>query len=135
MATEISLPYRLDLSGKVVVETSPDALVRQHVEALVGTEPGERVMLPTYGVPSMATVFTPGINASEILATQTERAMDIWEPGVVLTSVIPSVTESGVAGVAVTYQRADSADSALSPKHVNTALISVGGTVKEIIRG
>lgn len=136
MATEIALPFRLDLTGRVIEETDQDKLIRQHIEALVGTETGERMMLPTYGVPALSTVFTPGgVDAADILTGRVQRAATIWEPGVTVTSVTPTLTETGVVGVNVNYQRADSADSVLSPKHVNTAVISAGGTVKEVIRG
>jgi phage baseplate assembly protein W len=46
MSMEMTTPFRVGFNGRVSVTTNPDAQVRQHVEVLVATEPGERVMLP-----------------------------------------------------------------------------------------
>lgn len=57
MPRAISFPFRFDSSGRVATETVPASILRQDVLALLGTVPGERVMLPDYGVSLLPYVF------------------------------------------------------------------------------
>lgn len=137
MPVEISLPFRLGLDGRIVVESNPDRQIKQHVESLVATEPGERVMLPTYGVPTTSLVFEPDDDfISGEIKEFVENGLRKWEPGVHLRRATPIVSAGGdgLAGVAVDYARADGPD-ATTARHVNTAVIHVGGRVSEVVRG
>lgn len=138
MSSEIAVPFALGLNGKVVVEPDPDRQIAQHVRSLVSTEPGERLMLAGYGVATTSLVFEPDDDMLQsMLLTDVTNAFRQWEPGLVIRDVLIAGTNSGdgLAGVKVDYQRADSADTGLSARHVNTAVISVGGRVNEVIRG
>lgn len=61
----IRFPYGTDLRGRTAT-CSEDAHVRQLIEQLMLTAPGERVMRPTYGGALMQRVFEPG--GPELLA-------------------------------------------------------------------
>jgi phage baseplate assembly protein W len=138
MSSEIAIPFRLGLNGRVVAEDDPDKQIRQHVLALVATEPGERIMLPSYGVPTISQVFEPGdFQTGQLLTHHVEQALNTWEPGVRVISVGPSNTSpgDGTSGVNVEYQRADGPDVNTTARHLNVALISPGGRVREVIRG
>lgn len=62
----IRFPYGADLRGRTASCTE-DAHVRQLIEQIMLTAPGERVMRPTYGGALMQRVFEPG--GPELLAT------------------------------------------------------------------
>jgi uncharacterized protein len=136
MPSEIAMPFRLGTDGRVVTVSDPDALVRQHVLALVNTQPGERVMLPQYGVGTAALVFEDDDveDISARAATMVSDAFTLWEPGVRLASVMPVTSDDRIARVDVTYSRLDSPDTGAAANS-NTAIIAQDGTVKEQVRG
>jgi phage baseplate assembly protein W len=139
MPTEIAVPFRLASDGTIAVETSPDRQIAQHVHALVGTQPGERVMLPDYGVPVADLLFDPDASfvAQEISRAVT-GAFNTYEPGVVLQKAtpIPDASQLSLARIEVDYMRRESGSSPSSLSlQTNTAVVRVGGTVSEVISG
>lgn len=54
---EISLPFRVDASGRIATVSDPDEIARQHIRCYVQTEQGERVMRPSWGSPMSRSVF------------------------------------------------------------------------------
>lgn len=139
MPTEIAVPFRLASDGTIAVETNPDRQIGQHVRALVGTQPGERVMLPGYGVPVADLLFDPdsAFVAQEITRAVT-AAFTVYEPGVVLQRAIPipDAGQQSLARIAVDYVRRDAGSSPTTiASRTNTAVVRVGGTVSEVISG
>lgn len=137
MPSEIAVPFRVDLNGRVVSTSNPDAQVRQHVLALINTTPEERLMVPGYGVNLVGLTF--GGSDPEDVATQAslriQDAMAVHEPGVELLSTTPEMNEDGnIAQVSVEYRRLDAPDSAAAA-NANTAIIGASGVVREVIRG
>jgi hypothetical protein len=47
---EIAQPFRIDATGTVGFDADPERWAINHILALLLTNPGERVMRPTYGV-------------------------------------------------------------------------------------
>lgn len=78
---EISVPFSFDRGGRVAVVSDPDAQVRQKVNALLRTNPGERVMRPTYGVSMLQYVFE-NISRADLAAMQQDISdgFDDWIP-------------------------------------------------------
>jgi hypothetical protein len=138
MSSEIRFPFQLGRDGKVAVETNPDSQIAQRVKILLATQPGERVMLPQYGVATMGMLFEPNEPAIQASLQQAVlTALKTFEPGVVVRKVTP-VEEpdgSGIANIEVDYVRADAGNNPVAPQHINTAVIKVGGKVDEVIRG
>jgi phage baseplate assembly protein W len=66
---EILVPFNFKQGGGVSTTNDPDTQVRQHVDALMRTIPGERVMKPTYGVSLLPYVFD-NISPAEVAAMQ-----------------------------------------------------------------
>ncbi len=66
--SEIAFPYSLDGSGRTA-SAAPDDHVRQLIEQVLFTAPGERLNRPTFGTGLMQLVFAP--NSPE-LATATQ---------------------------------------------------------------
>jgi phage baseplate assembly protein W len=131
VSQEIIVPFGLDTYGRVAVTGDPVIQAMQHVKALVATEPGERVMLPRYGVALKERVFAPGLSADAArINNDVTMAMAAWEPGLTVISITPRADDNnGVAMVDVDFTRG----AANSPGSVPalTATILVGGTVVE----
>jgi len=139
MPTELVHPFAIGPSGGLAITPDPDRQIRQHVRALVGTEPGERVVLADYGVSTQELLFSPDdVLVAESIATRTKEALGRYEPGVVVQRVIPIIHAegSGISEVAVDYIRRESASTASSlSRNTNTAVVAVGGHVSEVVRG
>lgn len=139
MPTEIAIPFRLASDGTIAVETDPDRQIDQHVKSLIGTQPGERVMLPDYGVAVADLLWEPG---SAFVANQISNAItaafQAFEPGVILQKAtpVPDPSQISLASIQVDYVRRESANSPSSiANHTNTAVVAVGGTVSEVVSG
>lgn len=85
----MKIPFAIDRSGGVAFTTTSRVVDQMNVTTVVGTEPGERCMRPTYGVPTRHLVFEnadDGILTNE-LKQDIQRQVEIWEPRVVLNEV------------------------------------------------
>ena len=139
MPVEIAFPFAIGPDGGIAFVSDPDMQVRQRVHTLLGTEPGERLMLGDYGITTRSLLFEPGDSLlTETLSTQTTKQMALYEPGVLVRGVKPisNAAGSGITQVALDYVRRESASTAFSiSRKTNTAVINVGGKVDEVIRG
>lgn len=138
MPKEIAIPFSLDAKKGIAVEENVNAQIRQHVNSLIHTAPGERVMNTTYGVPLADSLFESDDEwVAENLRTAIDAAFRTWEPGVALKEVSVSRGNSGDgrADVNVGYYRMDAPTSTGSGRKSNTASVSEGGTVTERTRG
>jgi uncharacterized protein len=131
MSTELSQPFQLTPSGGVAVTTIPSVQVQQHLQSLVSTNPGERVMQPKYGVPLANFLF--GLDTSQTAAAvsnDVSAAVAKWEPNVNIQDVrtMVSDTSEGLVSINVDYS-----PGAVAPSSsvISTASILVGGTVIE----
>jgi phage baseplate assembly protein W len=132
--TEILQPFQLTPSGQVAVTSAPSQQGQQHINMIITTNPGERVMLDgSYGVGAASLVFEPddGFLADQIV-TATESQMAQWEPSIIVNSVVPVADYPSEGSVTVDVQWSLPASSALSP--TNTATVLVGGTVVEDVQ-
>lgn len=131
MSVEIQMPFSLGRDGAIIFTPIPDEQTQQHIEALVTTQPGSRVMLPTYGVPTMEMMFKPG---NEVVTSQlvddVQNAMNTWEPNVIVRDIrpIPSeIHDYGTSSVEIDWVQG----AVATFSQINTATILVGGTVVE----
>lgn len=130
------MPFRLSTNRGIQAITNSDQQVHQHVISLVSTEPGERVMLPEYGVKLASLLFEDIDDISmENINDKVGAALNAWEPGVRLNRAIPVPGNTGEVRVDVDYARRESATTDVTGQRVNQARIAVGGKVKEVIRG
>ena len=65
--TNVSLPYRVDGRGRSAAADSTDAHIRDLIETVLFTVPGERVNRPDFGCGLLQLVFAP--NSVELAAT------------------------------------------------------------------
>ena len=126
MSSEISVPFSLDQYGNVQTTQDPNVQAMQHVKSLVATEPGERVQLPRYGVPTRGYVFKADVNkVSGELTRDITTQMAMWEPSIQVLNVIPSPNSSlGQCPVEV-----DFTENFTPASQLLSAVIQVGGTV------
>lgn len=126
--TNFSLPFALTPGGSVQTTDDPNVIANDRVESLVGTFPGERVMLPDYGVNLPAYIFAPDITAQEDLITlNIQQAVNQWEPTIILSNVSPNVAQEDVGIVGIDVQFSLSTDPSVTPPL--TATVEVGGNV------
>ena len=71
LTMQLDFPYRIDARGRTA-ETDDDAHMRDLIEQVLFTAPGERVNRPTFGSGLLALVFEPN---GEALAAATEHAV------------------------------------------------------------
>jgi phage baseplate assembly protein W len=67
MSKNLAFPYRIDGRGRTAEAASDDAHLRDLIEQLLFTMPGERVNRPDFGCGLMQLVFAP--NSLELAAT------------------------------------------------------------------
>src|SRR5690606_7977522 len=133
----IDLPFRIGPDGAVQTTRDVDRQVRQRLISIIGTIPGERVMLPEFGVPVADYLFHPDpLYVEQELSRLVAQQADMWEPGLNVETVIPVYEDDGnVSRIDVFYQRTDTEDSdPLRARHVHTATVNSSG-VREVLRG
>lgn len=136
MAKEIFMPFSLNDDGGIAVTENSDTQVRQHVISLVSTEPGERVMLPDYGVNISQYLFDPNdYHMNDELNQKVHTAVQTWETGIIVSDTIPvpDKDEISLARIEVKYARISSNGNPSGK--TNTAIIHVGGEVTEFVNG
>lgn len=75
-----AFPVALDESGEVAT-VSYEEDIRQAVRIILGTNPGERVMVPDFGAGLQALVYEPLNTTTLALARhRVEQALITWEP-------------------------------------------------------
>lgn len=131
MPTELLAPFQVTPSGQVAVTDDPRVQAQQHVTALVSTNPGERVMLPDYGVALSGLVFAPGnLVVAQTIQRDVTQALAQWEPGLVVNSVSPSPSQDPTTGVAMVDVDFQAGTTAAAPgASIQTATILIGGQV------
>jgi hypothetical protein len=136
MSSEIAVPFRLSTSYGIQAITNTERQVHQHVISLVSTEPGERVMVPEYGVQLASLLFEEVDDIGvEHINDKVGAALQAWEPGVLLNRAIPVQGNTGEVRMDVDYARRESGSTDVTGARVNQARILVGGEVKEVVRG
>jgi uncharacterized protein len=132
MGTEILQPFQLDANGNIASTIDPSQQVDQHLLSLVSTQPGERVMLPSYGVPSFRTLFSMNTadNQTKFL-NSLNSAVATWEPNVDVdvTFTNDSSDTTGEMDIEIDWTAGNQFNPASNG--VITATVLVGGTVVE----
>ncbi len=131
MSLELLVPFGLDDNGHAAVTQDPDVQAMQHVKSIVATNPGERVMLPDYGVPVREYMFKPD---PDLITLKINRDVTIqvarWEPSVTVLGVRASPdSDFGVAEIDVDFTA-----NPVETNAVQTATVEVGGTVIESVQ-
>jgi hypothetical protein len=132
--TEILLPFQLGPNGIIATVSDTAAVTDQHVQSLISTVIGERVMLASYGLNLAGLVF--GNNDPILLNVVQNDVIDAfsqWEPNIDIENVTPAQStdaQSGLAAVNVQYSSSNVnvVGTATTPIY-QQATMSVGGTI------
>jgi phage baseplate assembly protein W len=134
MSTEIQLPFHLGPDGTVSTISATLTVTDQHVQSLLSTVQGERVMVPTYGLNLSGLVF--GNNdpiLTGVIQADVTDAFSQWEPAISITSISQSQqtdAQFGIAAVNVEYELTNSnAVGSASAPLTQTATKTAGGTI------
>ena len=126
--TNFSIPFSLTVTGQVSTVNDPNQIASDRMESLIGTYPGERVMLPDYGVNIPAYLFSSDFaQEQDVLNLQIQQTAAQWEPTLYINSVnVTSVEqEPGITRLDVKYSLSN--NTQLTP--AKTAVLLIGGTV------
>jgi Bacteriophage baseplate protein W len=95
LGTGLSFPLAVDRRGGIALATG-ETDVDQAIEIILSTAPGERPMRPEFGCGVHDFVFDT-IDASTVgrLETEIRRALDRWEPRIVIEEVEFDLSEMG----------------------------------------
>ena len=95
LGTGLSFPLSVDRRGGIALATG-ETDVDQAIEIILSTAPGERPMRPEFGCGVHDFVFDT-IDAATVgrLETEIRRALDRWEPRIVLEEVDFDLSEMG----------------------------------------
>jgi uncharacterized protein len=100
---DVDYPFRLEPSGRTAM-TDPDGHVRDLIEQLLFTAPGERVNRPGFGTGLLQLLFLPN---SEPLATATQAAvrgaLSQWLGDLVAVTDVTVTADDAVLRVTVSY--------------------------------
>ena len=101
--TDITFPFQVDSHGRTA-STGYDDHVRQMIELLLFTSPGERVMLPDFGCGLLDLVFEP--NSPELASTlqlSVQAALQRWLGDVITVQRLDVVSQDGQLSVHLSY--------------------------------
>ncbi|WP_394437056.1 GPW/gp25 family protein [Streptomyces sp. SGAir0957] len=102
--TDIAFPLRIDRRGRTA-EAGYDDHVRDMIEQLLFTSPGERVMRPDFGCGLLDLVFAP--NSPELAATlhlSVQAALQRWLGDVITVEALDVESEDNAVRVRLVYE-------------------------------
>jgi phage baseplate assembly protein W len=100
----LAYPYNFDGRGRTAQAASLDDYVRQLIEQVLFTSPGERVNLPDFGSGLLQLSFAP--NSVEMAAAtqfSVQGALQKWLSGYIRVVSVEAAAEDAVLTVTVTY--------------------------------
>ncbi len=102
----ISWPPRVDGDGRLLLSADADN-VREAIQVILLTEPGERVRLPEFGAGLSHFLFEPNIPATHIaIARRITQSLMRWEPRIRVAQVEVDAdpTDPHAALATITYR-------------------------------
>ena len=125
---EVSQPFNVDAAGEVAYDADPGLWARNHILAVLLTNPGERVMRPTYGAGIFNYVWDnqdPLVEQQIINDVQT--AVAIYEPNVTINQIefVPQPDFSGIVNLNIAF-------SVGAAPTTHNVTITLGGTGVEV---
>ena len=101
----IGFPFRFDTASGGVAMSEYEANIRDCINVILATRPGERQMMPSFGCRVHEEIFAPNTRSTATRAAKmVEKAIKRWEPRVDVTDVTASVEADGKVRVKVKYK-------------------------------
>ncbi len=122
---EIRVPFAIGPSGSISFTTDPVVQAAQHLISIIGTNPPERVMRPTYGTPVQDTLFEADDPVAQTeLVTEIRDAVRTWAPDIEILRIDPrsSSYADGRVEYAVQFRLRDD-------PNIEEVVIEAGGAV------
>ena len=129
--TAFSVPFHVNVFGRVATTRSYEEEVQQRVEALLRTTLRERVMRPGYGVNLQSVLFEPSESVARlVLETTVTDALQAYEPDVRVDTfeVIVDPENRSVVYVKLQYYIFESEDGS---DNLREAVVTLTGDVDE----
>lgn len=101
----VAFPPRLDGEGRFSWAVGHQS-VRESIRIILTTEPGERLMLPSFGAGLRSFLFEPNVPATHrLIEERVQFALRRWEPRIALDAVVvrPHPDDPARVVVAITY--------------------------------
>jgi uncharacterized protein len=97
-------PYRIDNNGRTAAPPSGDDHIRQMIEQVLFTSPGERVNRPTFGTGVKQLIFAP-MSDELVTATQLliQGALQQWLGDIIAVNSVQVTSEDSTLTVQVVY--------------------------------
>jgi uncharacterized protein len=102
--THLDYPYNFDARGRTATVADADAYVRDLIEQVLFTVPGERVNRPTFGCGLLQLVFAP--NSDQLAATTqflVQGALQQWLGELIQVEAVEVTNEAEVLRVTLGY--------------------------------
>ncbi|MGC9970002.1 MAG: GPW/gp25 family protein [Bryobacteraceae bacterium] len=102
---DIRYPYQVDARGRTATAASNEDHLRDLIEQLLFTAPGERVNRPTFGSGLLQLVFTPN-NQALVAALQmtVQSALQQWLGDLIEVQNLDIASQDATLSVAVQYR-------------------------------
>lgn len=99
-----AFPFHFDPASGGVALSEYEENIRQCITIILGTRPGERVMMPEFGCRIHELLFAPNTRATaNMVAYHVEQALTRWEPRIRVNRVTAASSVSGEMRVEVDY--------------------------------
>lgn len=107
LGTGLRFPIRPDAVTGALPRVGGMDRIRQSIEQILDTEPGERVMLPDFGCGLRRYLMEPNtLTTRTAITKEVESSLQRWEPRIQLTEVaVTAGEEPELAWVSISYQR------------------------------
>lgn len=100
----ISFPYRIDRTGRTAGPADHAAFVRELIEQVLFTAPGERVNRPTFGTGANQLVFAPASDEMAAVTQQLVRsALQQWLADWIEVQAVTVRADDATLEVTVSY--------------------------------
>jgi phage baseplate assembly protein W len=101
--THIAFPFQVDARGRSA-EVDEDAWIRDLIEQVLFTTPGERVNRPTFGCGLLQAVFAPNTDALAITAQlSVQSALQQWLGELIVVEAVSVRHDDAALEVTVQY--------------------------------
>jgi phage baseplate assembly protein W len=100
-----AFPFGFDAASGAVASSEFEENIRQCVTVILGTRPGERQMLPTFGCRIHELLFAPNNQTTaQVAAGHVREALGRWDPRIEVQDVNASSDPSGAIRLEVVYR-------------------------------
>ncbi len=106
LGTGFGFPVRVDPNTGRVVTSSAEEDIKESIRLILGTQPGERQMSPSFGCAINNFVFgTSDYTSIMLMKREVENSLIMWEPRIkdIDVSIAPSPENEGVLLINIDY--------------------------------